>query len=73
MLVTDGDTTWVKGSVVGKDVTPEGRHVVDLEVRCENQRGVVSAPGTARVILPSKAHGAAVLPEPPTDVGGGGG
>ena len=65
-----GDTTWVKGSVTGKDVTPEGRHVVDLEVRCENQRGVVSAPGTARVILPSKTHGPAVLPDPPTDVGG---
>ncbi len=63
-----GDTTWVKGSVTGKDVTSQGHHVVDLDVRCENQRGVVSAPGTARVILPSREHGAVALPTPPAGV-----
>jgi acyl dehydratase len=58
-----GDMTWAKGRVVAKSVEA-GHHVVDLELACENQRGEVSAPGFARVILPSRAAGAARLPEP---------
>jgi acyl dehydratase len=65
-----GDTTWVKGSVRAKSVTPEGRHVVELEVACDNQRGVVTAPGQATVILPSRANGPVRLPAPPPGVEG---
>lgn len=58
-----GDVQWVKGRVVSKHV--EGaHHVVDIELSCENQRGEVSAPGSARLILPSKANGDVQLPRP---------
>ena len=57
-----GDMTWVKGKVAAKSIE-DGRCVVDLEVWCENQRGETSAPGSARVILPSRAGGQARLPE----------
>ena len=46
------DTTWCKGRVSGKHVT-DGRYVVDLDVRCENQRGETTATGTATAALPS--------------------
>ncbi len=62
-----GDTTWVKGEITGKRVTPEGHHAVELDIRCENQRGTVTAPGTAVVILPSRAHGPVKLPSPPPE------
>lgn len=58
-----GDTTWVKGRVVRK-YEHEGQGVVELDVRCENQRGEVTAPGHAWVILPSRTFGAVRLPEP---------
>ena len=58
-----GDMQWVKGRVAAKSVE-QGRCVVDLEVWCENQRGEISAPGSARVILPSRAGGEVRLPEP---------
>ena len=48
--------------LAGKSIE-DGRCVVDLEVWCENQRGEVSAPGSARVILPSRAGGEVKLPE----------
>jgi len=57
-----GDTTWVKGKVTGKSVTAEGHHIVEIELACENQRGVISAPGTATVILPSRKNGPVRLP-----------
>lgn len=56
-----GDTQWVKGRVTGKSVE-NGHHVVDIDIRCENQRGEITAPGTARVILPTKSGGDARLP-----------
>jgi hypothetical protein len=58
-----GDTTWVKGKVVDKYAV-EGRHVVRLDVWCENQRGEVSAPGEAHALLPSREHGPVQLPRP---------
>jgi acyl dehydratase len=58
-----GDMTWVKGRVAARSVE-DGHHVVDLQLACENQRGEVSAPGFARVILPSRAAGPAQLPRP---------
>lgn len=59
-----GDTTWVRGTVVDKQVV-DGRHQVHLELRCENQVGEVTSPATAVVLLPSREHGAVVLPDPP--------
>ncbi|MBI3967007.1 MAG: MaoC family dehydratase N-terminal domain-containing protein [Chloroflexi bacterium] len=48
-----GDTTWCRGKVVNKRVE-DGEHVVDLELWCENQRGEITAPGSATVVLPSR-------------------
>jgi acyl dehydratase len=62
-----GDTHWCTGTVTGKD--REGSHaVVDLELSATNQRGEVTAPGRARVILPSRAEGPVQVPAPPPDV-----
>ena len=65
-----GDTTWLTGEVVDKvqTETPQGiRSEVHLEIRCTNQRGVVTSPGKAVVLLPSREHGDVVLPSPPVD------
>jgi acyl dehydratase len=48
-----GDTQWCKGKVVRKYIhhnTP----LVDVEIWAENQRGEVTAPGFATVMLPSR-------------------
>jgi hypothetical protein len=37
-------------------------------MRGTNQRGEVTCPGTAVVALPSREHGAVVLPAPPVDL-----
>lgn len=60
-----GDTTWVRGQVVDK-VQLEGRNEVHLEVSCHNQRGEVTTPGTAVVLLPTR-DAAVELPTPPAD------
>ncbi len=62
-----GDTHVITGEVVGKRVE-DGLHLVDVEMRGTNQREVVTCPGTATVALPSREHGAVVLPEPPADL-----
>ncbi len=59
-----GDTTWVAGMVVNKSETG-GRHVVEMDLWCKNQRGAITAPAHATVILPSRAAGLPPLPEPP--------
>jgi len=62
-----GDTTICSGEVVDKRV--EGiHHCVELKLAGTNQRGEVTAPGTAIVVLPSRAHGPVVLPAPPADM-----
>jgi acyl dehydratase len=58
-----GDTTWVRGHVTGKRIEA-GHHVVDVALRCENQRGVVTSPATASVLLPTRDE-SAQLPVPP--------
>lgn len=60
-----GDVTWVRGEVVDKQRTEQGNEV-HLAIRCENQRGEVTTPGTAVVLLPSR-EAPVVLPEPPAD------
>jgi len=58
-----GDTTWLRASVVNK-VQGDGRNEVHVELRCENQRGEVTSPATAVILLPTR-EGAVQLPEPP--------
>ena len=65
-----GDTTWLTGEVIDKRQveTPQGvRSEVQLEIRCTNQRGVVTSPGKATVLLPSREHGEVALPKPPVN------
>ncbi len=62
-----GDTHVITGEVVDKRVE-DGMHLVDIEMRGTNQRDVVTCPGTATVALPSREHGAVVLPQPPADM-----
>jgi len=59
-----GDTHWMKGTVTRKYLA-EGRPAVDIDIWGENQRGEVTCPGHATVLLPSREHGPVVLPEPP--------
>ncbi|WP_433377892.1 hypothetical protein [Streptosporangium sp. CA-115845] len=62
-----GDAQWITGTVVRKHLVEDGHGVhpaVDLELAATNQRGQVTAPGTATVLLPSREHGPVVLPEP---------
>jgi hypothetical protein len=57
------DTHILTGEVVDKRV--EGnRCFLDITLRATNQRGDVTAPGEATGLLPSRAHGPVVLPEP---------
>jgi hypothetical protein len=58
-----GDITWCRGKVTQK-YCDNGKHCVDIDCWCENQRGEVTIPGTATVMLPSRIHGPVVYPEP---------
>jgi len=42
----------------------DGRNEIHVELRCENQRGEVTSPATAVVLLPTR-DSAVTLPEPP--------
>jgi acyl dehydratase len=64
-----GDTTWVHGTVVDKRQVGD-RHEVHLEVRCENQRGETTTPGTAVVLLPTRDRAVALPPPPAADLAG---
>ncbi|MGM7697797.1 FAS1-like dehydratase domain-containing protein [Microbacterium sp. A84] len=48
-----GDSTWCKGKVSAKYIK-DGHALVDLEIWGENQRGEITTPGMATVILPSR-------------------
>ena len=48
-----GDVSWCRADVVDKRVD-DGAHVVELELRIENQLGEVTAKGTATIALPSR-------------------
>lgn len=58
-----GDTLWWKGEVVEKYVR-DGYSVAKVEVRATNQNDVLSADGTASVLLPSRKKGAVTFPIP---------
>ncbi len=47
-----GDCTWARGKVTRKYVK-DGHALVDIEIRGENQRGELTTPGLATVLLPS--------------------
>ena len=53
---TMGDCTWCKGRVTRKTVK-DGYALVDIEIRGENQRGELTTPGLATVMLPSRDLG----------------
>jgi hypothetical protein len=48
-----GDTTWIRGRVVGKQVVA-GEHLVDCELYGESQRGIRHSEGTATIRLPAR-------------------
>jgi hypothetical protein len=50
---TMGDSTWCRGKISRKYVK-DGFALVDLEIRGENQRGELTTPGLATVMLPSR-------------------
>jgi acyl dehydratase len=60
-----GDVQWVEGDVVRHYIADGGRPAVDLDLRTRNQRGEITSPATATVLLPSREHGPVRLPEPP--------
>lgn len=48
-----GDTQWCKGNIINK-YKKDGYALVDIDVKCVNQRGETTMPGIATVMLPSK-------------------
>lgn len=60
-----GDTQWLRGTVVRRYLAEGGRPAVDLDLVAENQRGEVTTPGHATILLPSREHGPVRLPGPP--------
>jgi acyl dehydratase len=60
-----GDTHWMRGRVTRKYLAEDTRPAVDLDIWGENQRGELTTPGHATVLLPSREHGAVRLPDPP--------
>ena len=64
-----GDVHWVQGSVVKHYLAGGVRPAVDVELHARNQRGAVTTPGSATILLPSREHGPVRLPEPPGGAG----
>jgi hypothetical protein len=60
-----GDVQWIVGTVTKRYLADGDRPAVDVELSCRNQREVVTTPGTATILLPSREHGAVRLPKPP--------
>jgi len=60
-----GDTQWLQGIVTHKYLADGGRPAVDLDLSAVNQRGELTTPGHATILLPSRDHGPVRLPDPP--------
>ena len=60
-----GDTQWLTGTVARRYLADGDRPAVDLDLTMTNQRGEVTTPGHATVVLPSRVHGPVRLPDPP--------
>jgi hypothetical protein len=63
-----GDVQWLGGRVTAKRIVELGDGIdhpaVDLELWARNQRGVMTTPASATVLLPSREHGPVRLPRP---------
>lgn len=59
-----GDTQRLSGTVT-RHYLSDGRPAVDVELEAVNQRGEVTTPGHATILLPSRERGPVQLPEPP--------
>ncbi|OCB27466.1 acyl dehydratase [Mycobacterium malmoense] len=62
-----GDVQFLSGEVVGKRER-DGLFVVDVKMKMSNQRGVETSYAEATIALPSRDHGATLLPEVPDDI-----
>jgi hypothetical protein len=60
-----GDLHTISGTVTRKYLADGDRPAVDLELAATSQRGEVTAPGHASILLPSREHGPVRLPDPP--------
>ncbi len=60
-----GDTHWMRGTITRKYLADGDQPAIDLDVWGENQRGDITCPGHATILLPSREHGPVRLPEPP--------
>jgi acyl dehydratase len=60
-----GDTHWMRGRVKRVFLADGDRPAVELEIWGENQRGEITTPGHATILLPSREHGDVRLPEAP--------
>jgi acyl dehydratase len=63
-----GDTQWLEGTVTRSYLADGDRPAIDVDLEARNQRGDVTTPGHATMLLPSREHGPVRLPDPP---GGG--
>ncbi len=59
-----GDTQWLSGTVTSRYLA-SGCPAVDVELQAVNQRGELTTPGHATILLPSREMGPVQLPEPP--------
>jgi acyl dehydratase len=59
-----GDVQWIEGEVARHYLAEGGRPAVDLDLRTRNQRGEITSPATATVLLPSRERGPVRLPDP---------
>jgi acyl dehydratase len=60
-----GDTQFLRGEVVRKYLAEGDRAAVDVQLTSTNQRGEVTTPGSATMLLPSRERGSVCLPDPP--------
>ena len=57
----EADVQWYRGEVIAKQIE-DGEAQVICDIWAENQRGEVTAPGQAIVLLPSREHGEVPIP-----------
>jgi acyl dehydratase len=60
-----GDTQWLSGTVTRRYLAEGDRPAVDVDLAATNQRGEVTTPGHATILLPSRDRGPVRLPDPP--------
>jgi hypothetical protein len=60
-----GDTQTLSGTVTRRYLAEGERPAIDIDLTMTNQRGEVTTPGHATILLPSRERGPVRLPEPP--------